>query len=77
MNQQNQSFEQNMQRLEQIVRQLEKGDAPLEESLTLFQEGTKLIGSCSKALDQAQQQLKILLRHEDGPELADFVSDEE
>ena len=72
-----QTFEQNMNRLEEIVTALEKGDAPLEESLALFQEGTKLIGSCSKALDQAQQQLKILLRCEDGPEVADFVGDEE
>ena len=72
-----QTFEQNMSRLEEIVTSLEKGDAPLEESLALFQEGTKLIGSCSKALDQAQQQLKILLRREDGPEVADFVGDEE
>ena len=70
-------FEQAMKRLEEIVTALEKGDAPLEESLALFQEGTKLIGSCSKALDQAQQQLKILLRREDGPEVADFVGDEE
>ena len=48
-----------MSRLEEIVTALEKGDAPLEESLALFQEGIKLIGSCSKALDQAQQQLKL------------------
>ena len=52
-----QTFEQNMTRLEEIVTALERGDAPLEESLALFQEGTKLISSCNKALDQAQQQL--------------------
>ena len=40
------SFEENMSRLEQIVRTLEKGDAPLEESLKLFQEGTELVASC-------------------------------
>ena len=42
MNQENMTFEQNMQRLEQIVRALERGDAPLEESLKLFQEGRNL-----------------------------------
>ncbi len=72
-----QTFEQNMIRLEEIVTALEKGDAPLEESLALFQEGTKLIGACSKALDQAQQQLKILLQGENGPETPDFVGDED
>ena len=69
-------FEQAMKRLEEIVTALEKGDAPLEESLALFQEGTKLIGSCNKALDQAQQQLKLLVQGEDGPELVDFDGDE-
>lgn len=72
-----QTFEQSMQRLEEIVAALEKGEAPLEESLKLFQEGTQLIGGCEKALDQAQQQLKLLLQREDGPELADFVGDED
>ena len=70
-------FEQAMKRLEEIVTALEKGDAPLEESLALFQEGTKLIGSCNKALDQAQQHLKILVAGEDGPQAIDFVTDEE
>ncbi len=72
-----QTFEQAMSRLEEIVTALEKGDAPLEESLALFQEGTKLIGTCSKSLDQAQQQLKMLLQREAGPEMMDFVEEEE
>lgn len=72
-----QTFEQNMSRLEEIVIALEKGDAPLEESLALFQEGTKLIGTCSKALDQVQQQLKNLLQGANGPETPDFVGDED
>ena len=71
-----QTFEQAMSRLEEIVVALEKGDAPLEDSLALFQEGSKLIGTCSKALDQAQQQLKLLVQGEDGPELVDFDGDE-
>lgn len=71
------TFEQSMARLEEIVAALEKGEVPLEESLKLFQEGTRLIGGCEKTLEQAQQQLKILLQREQGPELADFVGDEE
>ena len=70
------TFEQSMSRLEEIVAALEKGGAPLEESLALFQEGTRLISACGKALDQAQQQLKLLVQGEDGPELEDFDGEE-
>ena len=70
------TFEQSMSRLVEIVTALEKGDAPLEESLALFQEGTRLISACGKALDQAQQQLKLLVQGEDGPELEDFDGEE-
>ena len=54
MNEQNKSLEQNMARLEQIVRAMERGDVPLEESLKLFQEGTELVRSCGKLLDEAE-----------------------
>ena len=47
MSKKNLSFEENMQRLEQIVRAMEKGDVPLEESLKLFQEGTELVKCCA------------------------------
>ena len=47
------TFEENMLRLEAIVAQLEKGEAPLDESLKLFEEGTMLIGECRTALDKA------------------------
>ena len=60
------TFEQQLQRLEAIVAALEKGDAPLAESLALFEEGTKLIGNCSKQLDQAEQQVVKLMKGPDG-----------
>lgn len=66
MNQQNAGFEANMQRLEQIVRIMERGDAPLEESLKLFQEGTELVRSCGKLLDEAELQVKMILTAPDG-----------
>lgn len=66
MNQENMTFEQNMQRLEQIVRALERGDAPLEESLKLFQEGTERIRICGKLLDDAQLQVKKIVPGPDG-----------
>ena len=47
-------FEESMQRLEEIVRLLEKGDAPLEDAIRLFEEGTKLAKSCDDMLNEAE-----------------------
>ena len=66
MAQKKQSFEQNMERLEQIVRAMERGDVPLEESLKLFREGTELVQSCGKFLDEAELQVKQIAVAEDG-----------
>lgn len=66
MNQQNKTFEENMHRLEQIVRTMERGDVALEESLKLFQEGTDLVRSCGKLLDEAELQVKKILTDVNG-----------
>ena len=47
------SFEEALVRLEEIVRRLENGDLPLSDSLSLYEEGTALIKTCTKMLDQA------------------------
>ena len=60
------SFEESMARLTEIVRLLERGDAPLEESLSLFEEGTRLLGGCSAQLDSAEQKVRKLLAGPDG-----------
>lgn len=60
------TFERQLQRLEQIVAALEKGDAQLADSLALFREGTKLINACSRQLDQAEQQVVKLMKGPDG-----------
>lgn len=73
MNQQNMTFEQSMQRLEQIVRAMERGDVALEESLKLFQEGTDLVSRCGKLLDEAELQVKRIMTAPDGsPVEVDF-----
>ena len=73
MNQQNKTFEENMQRLEQIVRAMERGDVALEESLKLFQEGTELVRSCGKLLDDAQLQVQKVMTAADGsPVMEEF-----
>ena len=76
MNQQNKTFEDNMQRLEQIVRALERGDVPLEESLKLFQEGTALVQSCGKLLDNAELQVKKIVTAADGSPEEEAFTDE-
>lgn len=60
------TFEQAMGRLEEIVRQLEQGDAPLEDALSLFEEGTALMKKCSTLLDKAEQKVAKLLAGPDG-----------
>ena len=55
-------FEDCLQRLEKIVQELERGDAPLEKSLALFEEGMQLSGTCRKELEQAEGKVEILLK---------------
>ena len=71
------TFEENMQRLEQIVRAMERGDVPLEESLKLFQEGTKLVENCGKLLDEAELRVKKIVTASDGtPKEEDFIDEQ-
>ena len=73
MNQANQTFEASMVRLEQIVRSMERGDVALEESLKLFQEGTELVAQCGKLLDEAELQIKKVIKGaDDKPMMEDF-----
>jgi exodeoxyribonuclease VII small subunit len=55
-------FEDCLQRLEKIVAELEKGDVPLEKSLTLFEEGMQLSAACRKELEEAEGKVEILLK---------------
>ncbi|HOJ47304.1 MAG TPA: exodeoxyribonuclease VII small subunit [Bacillota bacterium] len=54
------TFEEALARLEKIVRSLEEGNVPLDNSLALFEEGTKLVRFCSEKIDAAEQKVKIL-----------------
>lgn len=54
------NFEQAMKRLEDIVTALERGEAPLEEALALFEEGSKLLRQCTGMLDKAEQKVTKL-----------------
>ena len=60
------SFEKSLERLDVIVRQLEKGDAPLDDLLALFAEGTSLVRSCQKMLSDAEQKVVKLRKADNG-----------
>ena len=77
MNEENKTFEQTLRRLEEIVRAMERGDVALEESLKLFQEGTELVRSCGKLLDDAEQQVKLVLSGPDGEPVEEDFADGE
>jgi exodeoxyribonuclease VII small subunit len=55
-------FEDCLERLEKIVQELEKGEVPLEKSLTLFEEGMQLSAACRKQLEDAEGKVEILLK---------------
>ena len=59
-------FEAAMNRLEQIVRAMEKGDLPLEQSLQLFEEGTGLVTRCNEMLSGAELKIAQLMKGADG-----------
>lgn len=54
------TFEVSMSRLDEVVKLLERGDAPLDKSIELFEEGTALIKHLSKILDDAEQKVSLL-----------------
>ena len=77
MNQKNKTFEESMQRLEQIVRTMERGEVPLEESIRLFQEGTELARNCGKLLEDAQLQVSKIMSSPDGSPVEEEFRDEQ
>ena len=64
------SFEASLEALEQIVRDLEQGDLPLEKSLELFEQGIRLSRECQDRLSQAERRIEVLLRDNQGRPVA-------
>lgn len=73
----NKTFEESVQRLEEIVRAMERGDVSLDECLKLFQEGTALVTSCNQLLDNAQMQIKKIVPGADGSPVEEVFDDEQ
>jgi exodeoxyribonuclease VII small subunit len=67
------SFEESLKRLEKIVEQMERGDLPLEDSIKLFEEGTRLSAECKDHLEQAEGKVQILMKQRDGSVKAEPV----
>ena len=74
----NRSFEENMQELSDIVKQLEKKDNTLDDSLYYFEKGITLTKTCQTILDLAEQKVNVLLDDENGGKKeAPFTSEED
>ncbi len=74
------SFEDALKRLEEIVKELERGDVEIEKALMLFEEGTKLSRICAKKLSQIERKVQILTKgknNEDVLELFQDIDDEQ
>jgi len=56
------TFEASLEELERVVKQLEKGDLPLEQSLALFETGMKLSAGCKRQLEEAENRVEILMK---------------
>lgn len=70
------SFEEAMQKLDVIVKQLEQGQIPLEEAIKIFEEGVKLYRLCASQLEEAEKKLQKLVKTETGFQL-ELIDDSE
>ncbi len=70
------SFEDNMNNLEKIVTELEKGDLNLDESISKFEDGIKLSKECNKILEEAEKRITILLEKDGETEEEEFSTEE-
>lgn len=69
------TFEESMAELEQLVETMEKGELTLEQSLETFERGVKLTRICQKALEEAEQKVRILSENQIDAELEPFDSE--
>src|SRR5919206_1105634 len=74
---QGQTFEASLAALEQIVRELERGDLPLEKSLELFEQGVRLSRECQERLQAAERRIEMLLRDGEGRPLVGAFDEDE
>jgi exodeoxyribonuclease VII small subunit len=71
------NFETQLAALERIVRELERGELPLEESLRLFEDGVRLARECQERLNKAERRIEILMRDDDGKPVLETLNAKE
>ncbi len=69
-------FEKSLEKLEDLVTQMEEGELSLEESLKAFEKGIKLTRDCQQTLNEAEQKVQILLEENDKTSISDFPDQE-
>lgn len=74
--QENRPYEENIKKLEEIIRRFERGDISLEEGLNSFEEGITLIKACQKQLDRVAQRIQVLTGDGRLEELANLSGEE-
>lgn len=70
------SFEDNIENLEKIVNELEKGNLNLDESISKFEEGIKISKECNNILEEAEKKITILLEKDGQIKEENFVSED-
>ena len=70
------NFEENMEKLEEIVTELEKGDLNLDSSISKFEEGIKISKECNKILEEAEKKITILLEKDGELKEENFETEE-
>lgn len=70
------NFEENMENLEKIVTELEKGDLNLDESIAKFEDGIKISKECNKILEDAEKKITILLEKDGEIKEKNFIAEE-
>lgn len=66
------NFEENVEQLEKIVQELEKGDLNLDESIKKFEEGMNLSKKCNEILEEAEKKITVLIKKDDGLQEKNF-----
>ena len=70
------NFEENMNKLETIVEDLEKGDLNLDDSVKKFEEGIKISKECNEMLEEAEKKITILLQKDEKIEEKEFTTED-
>ena len=70
------SFEENMEELEKVVAELEKGDLNLDDSVSRFEQGIKISKECSRILEEAEKKITILVKKDDEMKEENFQTED-